>query len=127
MQLISTNSWSVAVTAALTKPLVHTNNSSISGTDVVDILQVVDEEWNQGQAAEPKPNRKEANYSENNPSQKPCSVLKYCCHLLPLAVSDSDREIFEDWCLYHKRLGGHHGNCSWLLGLGRGDLKEEIS
>jgi len=104
---------SCAVTVALTTPLVHTHNSLISGTDVVDILEVIDAEWDQGQAAEPKPNCNDENHSTHNPSQKPRSVNKYCCHLLPQAVSDSDRKILEDCCLYYNRLGGHHStDCS---------------
>ena len=67
---------SCAVTVALTTLLVHTHNSLISGTDVVDILEVVDAEWDQGQAAEPKPNCNDENHSTHNPSQKARSNSK---------------------------------------------------
>ena len=87
---------SCAVTVALTTPLVHTHNSLISGTDVVDILQVVDAEWDQGQAAEPKPKCSDEiiphTIQVRSPAQYSSTVVT-CCPKLSVIVTGKSWKI----------------------------------
>jgi len=96
----------------LIQSFVYTHNIAVSGIDVVDILQIVDAKWDEHQAEEAG---KKAYCSCDNPGQESRLILQHRLYLLTFAVSDSDRAIFEDGCLHHSRLSGHHGDlCSFL-------------
>lgn len=66
---------------SLRQSLVHTNNFAICRSDVVDILRIVDAEWNEAQTAESRPTKRKTDDGTQYICQYPSPILKYSLHL----------------------------------------------
>ena len=99
--------------------LIHTHDGTVCWTDVVHVLQVVDEEGDDGETAKTEPQGKQKDSESNDPSKSSNTIVKDGSHLVSVAVGDDDRVISEGGGLHYRWCSVYHGNSSLLLLLHR--------
>ncbi len=89
---------------------------------MIDILSGINAEWNDGKADAAG---NETDDCKDSPREHPTAIFQDSLDLLPSAVSDGDRVVFEDLVCHYSRLCDHHcGGCS-LVGGGKEKLESK--
>ena len=80
--------------------LVHTHDGAVCWTDVVHVLQIIEEEWDDGETAKTEPQGEQEDHESYDPRKGSNTIVKDGGHLVPVDVGDDDRIISEGGGLY---------------------------